>query len=94
MKSNLTMRNVLLGFLVIALLGGVSWGIGSYLQSQNAGDGSLTASGFVEAVKIDISPELSGKVSLVRVQEGESVHQGDELLLIDDRLSGRLRPPV
>ncbi|MGB7538501.1 MAG: HlyD family efflux transporter periplasmic adaptor subunit [Anaerolineales bacterium] len=86
MKNNLTLRNVIIGLLVIAVLGGATWGIGTYLQSQNAVDGALTASGFVEAVKIQVSPELSGKVISVLVQEGATVQEGDELLRIDDSL--------
>lgn len=86
MKINPTLRNVLIGLLIIALLGGATWGIGAYLQSQNQDDGSLTASGFVEAVKIEVSPELSGKVVSVRAAEGDSVKQGDELMRIDDSL--------
>jgi HlyD family secretion protein len=86
MKTTFTIRNVLIGLLVIAALGGATWGIGTYLQSRNVADGALTASGFVEAVKIEVAPELSGKIVSVRVQEGDSVRQGDELLRIDDTL--------
>jgi HlyD family secretion protein len=86
MKSNLTLRNVIIALLVIALLGGATWGIGAYLQSQNKDDGALTASGFVEAVKIQVSPELSGKVISVLVREGSNVKQGEAMLRIDDSL--------
>jgi len=86
MTINSTLRNVLIGLLIIAGLGGAAWGVGAYLQSQNKGDGLLTASGFVEAVKIEVSPELSGKVVSVLAAEGDSVKQGDELMRIDDSL--------
>ena len=86
MKINSTLRNVLIGLLIIAGLGGAAWGIGAYLQSQNQVLGSLTASGFVEAVKIEVSPELSGKVVSVLAAEGDSVKQGDELMRVDDSL--------
>ena len=86
MKNAFTDRNVLIGLLVIAVLGGSVWGIGAYLESQNQDDAALTASGFVEAVKIAISPEVSGKVVAVSAEEGRSVKQGEELLRIDDTL--------
>ncbi|MBN2085626.1 MAG: HlyD family efflux transporter periplasmic adaptor subunit [Anaerolineales bacterium] len=86
MKSAFTVRNVIIGLVVIALIGGATWGVGSYFQSRNEGDGVLTASGFVEAVKIQVSPELSGKVVSVLVQEGSQVRQGDEMMRIDDSL--------
>jgi HlyD family secretion protein len=86
MKSNLTIRNVLIGLLAVAVLGGATWGVGTYIQSQENDDGALTASGFVEAVKIEVAPELSGKVVSVSVDEGAAVKQGQELLRMDDSL--------
>jgi HlyD family secretion protein len=86
MKIEFNLRNVIIGLLVIALLGGAARAVGAYLQAQNAEDGALTASGFVEAVKIEVSPELSGKVVAVLVAEGDSVQAGEEMLRIDDSL--------
>jgi HlyD family secretion protein len=49
-------------------------------------NGSLQASGTIEAVTVDISPELAGKVAEVLVEEGQSVKKGDVLLRLDDSL--------
>jgi HlyD family secretion protein len=86
MKQNFSLRNIVIGILAIVLLGATAWGIGAYLQSRNTGSGALTASGFVESAKIDIAPELSGKVLSVSAQEGETVRKGAELLRLDDSL--------
>ena len=86
MKTTSTIRNVLIGILVIGVLGGAAWGVGSYLNSAESDDDALTASGFVESVKIEVAPELSGKVVSVSVQEGATVFTGDEMLRIDDSL--------
>ncbi|MBN1439542.1 MAG: HlyD family efflux transporter periplasmic adaptor subunit [Anaerolineales bacterium] len=86
MKTAFNLRNVLFGLLAVAVLGGAAWGFGTYLQEQNADDGALTASGFVEAVKIDVAPELSGKVVSVMAAEGDSVKRGEAMLRIDDSL--------
>ncbi len=47
---------------------------------------SLAASGTIEAIEIAISSELSGKVTEVYVDEGDSVHAGDVLFRLDDTL--------
>jgi HlyD family secretion protein len=46
----------------------------------------LTASGTVEAAEVSIAPELSGKVTEVRVKEGDRVKTGDVLFRLDDSL--------
>jgi len=50
------------------------------------GNGTLQASGTIEAVSVDISPELAGKVAEVLVDEGQPVKKGDTLLRLDDSL--------
>jgi HlyD family secretion protein len=86
MKNTLTPRNIIIGLLVLAGLAGGIWGISSYIQSQDSQEMPITASGFVEAVTLNISPEVSGKVISVPVQEGSHVIQGDIMLQIDDTL--------
>ena len=49
-------------------------------------DGQLNASGTIEAVTVNISPEMAGKVKEVLVIEGQSVKTGDPLLSLDDSL--------
>jgi HlyD family secretion protein len=68
---------------VLAILVGAYFGIRALLDKSN---GALTASGTIEAVEVTISPELSGKVTEVLVDEGDSVKAGDELFRLDDSL--------
>lgn len=46
----------------------------------------LEASGTIEAVTVNVSPELAGKVKEVLVEEGQTVKTGDPLLRLDDSL--------
>jgi len=50
------------------------------------GNGELKASGTIETVTVNISPELSGRVASVLVDEGQSVEQGEALLELDGTL--------
>jgi HlyD family secretion protein len=45
----------------------------------------IQASGLIEATEIAVSPETSGKVAEVMVNEGDSVQAGDILLRLDDQ---------
>ena len=51
-----------------------------------AGNGQLKASGTIEAVMVDLGPEMAGKVREVLVEEGEQVAAGAPLVLLDDAL--------
>ena len=56
-------------------------------RSANASDsGALKASGTIESVTINVSPEIAGKVKEVLVTEGQSVKAGNPLLHLDDSL--------
>jgi multidrug resistance efflux pump len=55
------------------------------------GSAELKASGTIETVTVNVSPELSGRVLEVRVDEGESVKTGDALLVLDGTLLGEQR---
>ncbi len=55
-------------------------------QSLKENNGVLTASGNIEAVQVDIAPELSGKVMEVLVEEGQSVAKDSALLRLDPSL--------
>ena len=55
-------------------------------QSLNAKNGALTASGVIEAVQVNIAPELAGKVTEVLAEEGQSVSTNDALLRLDPSL--------
>jgi HlyD family secretion protein len=53
---------------------------------SNKDDGKLHASGTIEAVEVNVSPETSGKVNEVLIEEGQVAKTGDPLLNLDDSL--------
>ena len=53
---------------------------------SNKDDGKLRASGTIEAVEVNVSPETSGKVKEVLIDEGQTALMGDPLLNLDDSL--------
>lgn len=55
-------------------------------QTAAADDTSLIASGAIEAVQVNVAPELAGKVTDVFVEEGQSVSTGTPLLSLDPTL--------
>lgn len=62
--------------------------IGYYaLRSLNPEEnGQLSASGTIESVTVNVSPEMAGKVTEALAEEGQSVKAGDALLRLDDSL--------
>jgi multidrug resistance efflux pump len=50
------------------------------------GNGKLSASGTIESVTVNVSPEMAGKVKEVLTDEGQPVKTGDTLLVLDDSL--------
>ncbi|MBI3738924.1 MAG: efflux RND transporter periplasmic adaptor subunit, partial [Chloroflexi bacterium] len=57
------------------------------IRSLNSnGNGTLSASGTIETISVNISPELAGKIKEVLVEEGQTVKAGDPLLHLDDSL--------
>lgn len=55
-------------------------------QASPETDGVLTASGSIEAVTVNVSPETAGKVVEVLAEEGQPVQTGDPLLSLDASL--------
>jgi HlyD family secretion protein len=53
---------------------------------SNRDDGKLRASGTIEAVEVNVSPETSGKVLEALAEEGQAVKKGDPVLRLDDSL--------
>ena len=53
---------------------------------QGNDNGGLNASGTIESVTVNISPEMAGKVAQVLVEEGQLVKTGDPLLSLDGSL--------
>ena len=53
---------------------------------SNRDDGKLRASGTIEAVEVNVSPETAGKVKEAPVEEGQPVKAGDPVLRLDESL--------
>jgi HlyD family secretion protein len=75
-------RIVIIVIIVVALIGGY-YGVRALSGANNS---ALTASGTIEATTVNVSPELSGKVKEVLVDEGQVVKTGDPLFRLDDTL--------
>src|SRR5512143_499025 len=71
-------------FVIVAVL--VAAGYFGYQYFTNRSDGKLHASGTIEAVQVDVSPEMSGKIKEAMVEEGQSVKTGDPLLNLDSSI--------
>lgn len=68
---------------VVLTAAGVTW----YLNQPGAApDGSLTASGTIEATTVVISPEIAGRATEVTVAEGDTAAEGDVLVRLDPGL--------
>jgi HlyD family secretion protein len=76
-------RRILIVVIVLAVLVGGYYGVRALTGADN---GALKASGTIEAVTVNVSPELAGKVAEVMVEEGQSVKTGDPLFRLDDTL--------
>ena len=72
---------IILVLLIVAA--GIYYGIRAL---NGDGNGQLSASGTIESVVVNVSPEMAGKVKEVLVIEGQSVKTGDALLSLDDSL--------
>jgi HlyD family secretion protein len=70
--------------IVLALIAaGVYYG---FRTLNNNATGQLSASGTIEAVIVNVSPEMAGKVNEVLASEGQTVKAGDPLLRLDASL--------
>lgn len=70
---------------VVVLL--VAAGVGYWWWSaqQSTQEGSLTASGSVEATEFQIAPAMAGRITTVTVSEGETVSPGAVIATLDKR---------
>lgn len=55
-------------------------------QAVEDNQGIVTASGFIEAIQVNVAPELAGKVTEVLVEEGQTVMKNQPLLRLDPSL--------
>jgi HlyD family secretion protein len=53
---------------------------------STSADTAITASGTLSVVEVPVAAEVSGRVVSVSVNEGDSVHAGDELFRLDDEV--------
>lgn len=83
MENRRPSRRVLIVAGIVILLIAGYYGVRA-LTSTAGGD--LKASGTIETTTVNVSPELSGKVSQVLVDEGSAVKQGDPILILDNAL--------
>ncbi len=71
--------------ILLVIVGGLA-GLYFLLKGQAAKNGSLQASGTIEAQEVNVAAELSGKVDQIFVEEGQVVKAGDPLFQLDDEL--------
>lgn len=74
---------IVLVIVLIAMIGGGLWWFGSQDVAQAD---ALSASGTIEAIEINIAPELPGRVTEVFVAEGDRVTTGQPLVRLDAAL--------
>jgi HlyD family secretion protein len=70
--------------LILVVIGGGGWFI--WQQTRPVEDTRLQGSGTVEAVEVIVSPEVSGRVVEVLVEQGQAVQPGDVLFRLDGAL--------
>ena len=68
---------------LLLILAGAYYGLQNLFADKNGG---LNASGTIEAVEVDVSPEMAGKVESVLAAESDPVQAGDPLLTLDGSL--------
>ncbi len=68
---------------LLALLIGGYYGLQNLFAEKNGG---LSASGTIEVVDVNVSPEMAGKVDAVLSEESDTVKSGDPLLTLDPSL--------
>ena len=78
-------RNNTLLVIVILIILGIA-GYYGYTTLNNTNSGKLSASGTIEATEVNVSPETSGKVKEVLVDEGQAVKAGEPVLTLDESL--------
>ncbi len=77
-------RRIVPVVLILLLAAGAYWWF--KVRPAAADDSGLTASGTIEALTVNISPELSGRVLAVNAAEGDAVTAGDVLVQFDTAL--------
>ena len=78
--NNKKLRIAVIFVVVLVLLSGGYYGAQAL---RNPGSAQLKASGTIQTIDVNISPEVSGTVQEVNAVEGQSVKAGDVLLVLD-----------
>ena len=78
------MRKIMPIILILTLIGGGAYWW--YTQHQTQAASGLKGSGTIEAIQINVGPEVSGRVALVSVEEGQQVKAGQVFFQLDDSL--------
>jgi HlyD family secretion protein len=76
-------RRALVILLIVVVAAVALW---FYFMQDQAANGAISASGTVEAVEVQVGPQLSGRVTEVMVAEGDQVKAGDSLFRLDDAM--------
>jgi HlyD family secretion protein len=71
---------------IVVLLVAVVVSVVYLVRVSSPQEGNLKASGTVEAIRVVVAPEASGRVVEVMVQEGNQVQRGDPLFRLEDDL--------
>jgi HlyD family secretion protein len=69
--------------IVLVIAAGIYYGVRALKSNEN---GNLSASGTIESVIVNVSPQMAGRVKEVLFEEGQPVKMGDPLLSLDDSL--------
>ncbi|WP_298621879.1 efflux RND transporter periplasmic adaptor subunit [uncultured Legionella sp.] len=81
----------LIGIAVI-LLGLFSLLIWKYFQNPGLGDDFASGNGRIEAIEVDIATKIAGRIKRIDVDEGDYVHAGQVLAVMDtDVLEAQLK---
>ncbi len=82
MNNKKTRILMTVGLMLVLVLGGY-YGVRALTGPTSP---QLKASGTIETVNVDVSPEIAGKVQKVQVVEGQSIKSGYVLLVLDGAL--------
>jgi HlyD family secretion protein len=81
----------LVWFVILALALAGSWALWQYFQVPTEAAGFASGNGRIEAIQIDVSTKIPGRVQAVLAQEGDLVKAGQTLAKIDtDQLQVQL----
>jgi len=81
-SPKLKMMRILVPLLIIAAVVGVR--IHARMATNSASRNMVTASGTIEAIEMDISPRVAGRIDSLTVDEGDKVKKGQVIAVLDD----------